>query len=188
MPGDDKEEGTAQAVAVGGVGAVVGTIFGMLLASRPAEAAPPEEKWEYLFECLEAMVKAIEKLIASYEASEIKVSTLWVAKDPEQIFNQAIRSVGTVDSDRMVDYRNCKRLLIKVESSLDQACQIQVVGDITNSFALAVNVGAAWPCVANGNISIGLAWDDWHPYIGVRVITGVAPTAGKVDIWAVMQE
>lgn len=47
---------------------------------------------------------------------------------------------------------------------------------------------AALPCTANGNISVGLAWDDWQPYIGVRVTAAVAPTAGLLSVWAVVQE
>lgn len=121
-------------------------------------------------------------------AITVSISTPWVAKEPEQIFDQAIRSTGTFDSAKMVDWTNGKRFIIKVESSLDESAQIQVIGNVTDSFDLATNLNAPLPCSANGNISIGLAWDDWHPYIGVRVTTAAPPTVGLLKIWVVIQE
>ncbi|GAJ07573.1 unnamed protein product, partial [marine sediment metagenome] len=53
---------------------------------------------------------------------------------------------------------------------------------------LAVDVGDLLTCLAGGNISAGPAWDDWHPYIGVRIETAIAPTAGILTIAAVIQE
>jgi len=44
------------------------------------------------------------------------------------------------------------------------------------------------PLAANGNLSVGPAWDDWAPFIGVRITVAVAPTAGILNIWAVVQE
>ncbi len=40
----------------------------------------------------------------------------------------------------------------------------------------------------NGNLNVGLVWDDWHPYVGVRITVAVVPTAGVLTIWAVIQE
>ncbi|MBA7682260.1 hypothetical protein ES703_90609 [subsurface metagenome] len=65
---------------------------------------------------------------------------------------------------------------------------IQVIGNIANTRELAVDIGDPLPCVANSNISAGLAWDDWHPYIGVRIEPALAPTVGILTITAVIQE
>lgn len=204
---EKRDEGrTAQAVVVGGVG---GTLFGALiatlLAARPAEAAPPDEKIDYLIECLTTLVPVLAEvaegnaaLIALLEqwltaqgvvpGVEVTVKTPWVAKEPEQIFGQDIRVVGTFYSVKMIDWTKGKRLVIAVQSSLNQACQIQLIGNYVDDMNLATDINAAIPCPANSNTSIGPAWDDWHPYIGIRITTAVAPTAGILNVWAVIQE
>ncbi|MBA7670143.1 hypothetical protein ES703_78286 [subsurface metagenome] len=115
------------------------------------------------------------------------IKTPWTAKEPEQIFSQDIRTADTFYSS-IVDWTEGKRLVIKVESSLDQAVTIQVIGNITNTTTRAVDINSPLPCTANGNISVGLAWDDWHPYIAVEITTAVPPTTGTLTIWAVIQE
>ncbi|GAI85897.1 unnamed protein product, partial [marine sediment metagenome] len=122
------------------------------------------------------------------EGVEVTVSTPWVAKEPEEIYRYAIRTIGTFYSNKMVDWTRGKRLVIKVESSLDQAVQIQVIGNTVDDMELATDINGPFPCTANGNISVGLAWDDWHPFIGVRITTAVAPTSGILTISAVVQE
>ncbi|MBA7675476.1 hypothetical protein ES703_83711 [subsurface metagenome] len=123
------------------------------------------------------------------------VSTPWVAKEPEEIYSYAIRTISTFSSHKMVDWTEGKRLVIKVESSLNQACLIQLTGNYVDDMNLATDINGPLPCPANSNISvglafdsIGLAWDDWHPFIGVRITTAIAPTTGILNIWAVIQE
>jgi len=53
---------------------------------------------------------------------------------------------------------------------------------------LATNVNAALPVAANGNISVGLAWDDWQPFVGARIIVGAAPTTGRLKVEYSIQE
>ncbi len=196
----------AQGLVIGGVG---GTLFGALiatlLAGKPAAAAPPDEKIDYLIECLTALIPVLAEvaernatLIALLEqwlaaqgvapGVEVTVKTPWVAKEPEEIYRFGIRTPGTFNSNSMVDWTRGKRLVIKVESSLDQAVQIQVIGNTADDMELATDINGPFPCTANGNISVGLAWDDWHPYIGVRITVAVAPTAGILTISAVIQE
>lgn len=206
-----EEKGVGRGLVVGGVG---GTLFGALiatlLAARPAEAAPPDEKIDYLIECLTALVQVLAELaernatlitlleqwlaaqgVPPAEGIEVTVKAPWVAKEPEQIFRQPIRSATTIFySDKMVDWTQGKRLLLKVESTLDQVVNIQVIGNTVDDTHLATDIGAPHACLANGNISIGPAWDDWHPFIGVRitVVGMVDPAAGFLTVWATVQE
>lgn len=205
----EERRGIAAGLVVGGIGgATLASIIAALLAAKPAEAATPDEKVNYLIEALTTLipvlaevaegqaqlVEAVQQWLAAQgvappgEGIEVTVSAPWVAKDPEEIFSKAIRTAEVFYSDKMVDWTRGKRLSIKVESSLDQDCDIQVIGNIANTRELAVDVGDLLPCAANGNISAGLAFDDWHPYIGVRIITAIAPTAGILTITAVIQE
>jgi len=205
MAENKERKSGAAAMALGGVGgAVVGAIATLLL-TRPAEAAPPDEKLDYLLECLTALISVLAQ-VAERQATlielleqwlaaqgvepgiQVTVLTPWVAKEPEEIFSQPIRSAGTFFSDKMVDWTKGKRILFKVESTLNQIAQIQLIGNTGDSMNLATDVNGAFPCLANSNISIGLAWDDWHPYIGVRITVAVAPTAGILTISAVIQE
>ena len=206
MSNGKKESRDIGVMVVGGLGGTaLGALVAALVMARPAEAAPPEEKLDYLIEILTTLVPVLAQvaegntqlieLLQQWLAAqgvepgvEVTVKTLWEAKEPEQIFDRAIRSVETFDADEMIDFRNGKRLLLKVESTLDQNVLIQVVGNSAGSYYQAVNIAAPWPCAANGNITIGLAWDDWHPFIGVRVTTAVAPTTGILKVDAVIQE
>ncbi len=138
-----------------------------------------------LEESLTSIAQSLEQLIGLLRQ---QVTAPWVAKDLEQVFTQPIRTAGVFYSDKMVNWTRGKRLLIKVESSLDQDCDIQVIGNIADTRELAVDVGDLLPCLAGRNISAGPAWDDWHPYIGVRIITALAPAVGILTITAMIQE
>lgn len=195
-------------LVVGGIGgSLLGAAITALLLAKPAKAAPSEEKLDYLIECLTTLVPVLAEVaegnaqliallqqwlaaqgIPPAEGVEVTVKVPWVAKEPEVLFDRAITTADTFDADKMVNWTKGKRLVIKVESLLDQALQIQVVGNITDNYYLATDINAAIPCPAQGNISIGLAWDDWHPFIGARITTAVAPTSGILTISAVIQE
>lgn len=203
-----EERGVGTGIIVGGIGGtVLGVTIATLLAARPAAAAPPEEKLDYLIEVLITLVPVLAELserqatltqlleqwlavqgVPGIPGVEVSVSTPWVAKEPEEIFSRAILFADTFYSDKMVNWTRGKRILFKVESSLNKVAQIQVIGNTTDSKELATDIGPEIPCTANGNISIGLAWDDWHPYIGVRITVAEDPAAGILTISAVVQE
>ena len=202
-----EEKGTQEGGFLAGAlgGGAVGIVAGLLM-SKPAAAAPPELKLDYLIELLEALVQgnaAIIELLQRIHAAqgvpgvpgepgepviEVTVLTPWKAREPEIIFNQPIRSAGTFFTDRMVNWTEGKRLLLKVESSLDQAVQLQAFGNVDDTRTQATNIGPPVACPANGNTSIGMAWGDWQPYIGMQIVAAVAPAAGILTIRAVIQE
>jgi len=199
----EENEERAALLAGGLGGTALGVVIGSLLAARPAEAATPEEKLDYLIEVLTALVPVLAEVAESQRTLieairawlgiepgiEVIVSTPWVAKAPVEIFNRAVRETAvTLDCDRMADWTRGKRLLFKVESSLDQAVQIQLVGNIEDSMALAININAVHAVAPNGNISVGPAWDDWHPFVGARIIVGAAPTTGRLKVEFSIQE
>jgi len=201
----EERKSTAPAIVAGGVGGAILGIIATLLMTKPVKAAPLDEKLDYLIECLTALIPVLAE-VAERQASlielfeqwlaaqgiepgvKVSVSTRWEAKTPEQIYSHAIRAIGTFYSDTMVDWTEGKRLIIVVQSSLNQACTIQLIGNYVDDMSLAVDINAAIACPANSNISIGPAWDDWHPFIGVRITTAIAPTAGILNVWAVIQE
>ncbi len=145
--------------------------------------APPVEwpGWE-------PVISKLDEIKVQLGELKIKITAPWVAKEPEEIFRQAIRSADTFYSDKMVNWTEGKRLLLKVESSLDRAVQIQAIGNINSARDGAVDINGPLPCIANGKITIGLAWDDWHPYVGCEITVAVAPTTGTLTISAVIQE
>ena len=191
----ERDDGKKALVAGGltglgaGVGAYLGSRKGGAAAAPPSEA----ERLDAIIALLQELKATDTAILATLKALVLpgapgEVSTPWKAQEPELIFQQAIRSAGTFISDKMVDFRNGKRLLFKVESSLDQNVTIQLVGNKADGFNQATDIDGPAPCLANGNISIGLAWDDWHPYVGVRITAAVAPTVGMLNIWSVLQE
>ncbi len=204
---EEKERGTTRGLILGGIGgAALGAITALLLA-RPAKAAPLDEKLDYLIECLTALIPVLAEVaerqaslielleqwlvtqgVPPAEGVEVSILTRWQTKEPEEIFKQEILADGDYYSDKMVDWTKGKRILFKVESTLNQAVQIQLIGNTVDDMNLATDINAQQECPANSNISIGPAWDDWHPYIGVRITVAVAPTAGILTISAVVQE
>jgi len=202
---EKREEGRVTGLVVGGFGgAAFATLIATLVAARPARAAPTDEKLDYLIEVLTtlvpvlaelserqaALVDLLEQWLAKPEGEQLLVTTRtpWIAKEPEQIFEATIRSAGTFYTDKMVNWTEGKRILFKAESSLNQAVTIQVIGNITDDMKLATDINAGLPLAANGNLSVGLAWDDWHPYVGIKITVPVAPTAGILTISAIIQE
>jgi len=189
-------------LAGGGTGFLLGILSGLGLA-RPTAAAPPEERLNYLISLLEQLLAAdvtiidwltkISNALAALglpgaPGLEVTVLTPWVAKEPETIYEEPIRAAGVFFSDHMANWTKGKRLMIKAESSLNQAVQIQAIGNVDNTPNLATDIGAPTPCPANGNASIGMAWDDWQPYIGVRITAPIAPVAGILTVRVVIQE
>lgn len=112
----------------------------------------------------------------------------WVAKDPIQIFRQEIRTADTFYGDNLIDWRRGKRFLLHVVSSLNQAASIQLIGNINNAKDNSTDVGGVKSCPANDSIDIVPDWDDWHPFIGAKIVTATAPTSGILLIWGVIQE
>jgi len=115
------------------------------------------------------------------------IPTPWIAKAAEELYSAAITTIDTFFST-LVNWSNGKRLIIKVANTLDQDVLIQVIGNTSDSTTGATDIEGPLPCVAGGNITIGLAWDDWHPYIGVEITTAVAPTTGSLIVTAIVQE
>jgi len=120
--------------------------------------------------------------------SSVQSKVQWVAGPTQTLLAPTpVRLAGTINT-RMLDWTKGTRLIIKVTSTLDQAMTVQVVGNIENAIAGALNLNAPLPCAALSNISVGLAWDDWHPYIGAALTLAVAPAVGTVRVEAVIQE
>jgi hypothetical protein len=194
-----KDSGDGKGTALFVAGGALGVGLAALLKAQPAGAAPDTEKLDYIASLLlqmgitqEAILTAIKNInipgggIIAFPDSFL---TPWKGdKDPVQIYQQAIRSVGLFPTDIMVDMRNVKRLVIRAESSLNQAVALQVVGNFADSFNLAINVGPPAACPINGQVGFGLAWGDWQPYIGVLITAAIAPIQGLLTIWAVVQE
>ena len=205
---EERERGAGTGLVLGAIGGTaLAVAIATVLAARPARAAPLDEKLDYLIEVLTTLLPVLAEVserqvtlielfeqwlaaqgIVPVEGAELTVRTDWVAKEPEQIFSSALRSAGTFYTDKMVNYTKGKRILFKAESSLNQAVTLQVKGNIVDNMDLATDIDGALPLAANGNLSVGLAWDDWHPYVGIEIVGAVAPTAGILTISAVIQQ
>jgi len=121
-------------------------------------------------------------------AAPVEVTAPWEAKDIEEIFKESIRAAGTFYSPKMVDWSKGKRLVLRVHSTLNQSAQITAVGNIRNSPTGVVEIGSALFCAAASDITIGLAWDDWMPYIGCKIVVSTAPTDGELKVEGVVQQ
>ena len=121
-------------------------------------------------------------------AAPVEVTAPWEAKAIEEIFKESIRAAGTFYSPKMIDWSKGKRIVLRVHSTLNESAQITAVGNIRNSQTGIVEIGPSLPCAAASDITIGLAWDDWMPYIGVKIVISAAPTSGELEVEAMVQE
>jgi len=119
------------------------------------------------------------------------IPTPWMMQPAVSLYNA--RPVAAATQTTWFDFRNGKRLLIDVVSTLDQACVIQLVGNsITGSYATAKLVGGPLACpigvptTSGLDIGVGIN-DDWHPYIGLIINCAVLPAAGNLAINGIMQ-
>ena len=204
-----EERGLGTGIVVGSIGgATLAAVIATLMAARPAAAAPNDEKLNYLMECQTSIVQLLGQLVTDNqtmigllqqlvaagglpppgEGLEVTVLTPWVAKEPEEIFSRAILTTDPFYTDKMVDWRQGKRIYFFVQSTLNQDVQVQAIGNMTDSKEGATDIDIAHTCPKNDNISIGPAWDHWCPYIGVKITAAAAPTAGLLTISAVIQE
>jgi hypothetical protein len=203
----DSVKKTALLLVGTGFGSFGGSLLAELLRAKPAAAAPDTEKLQYIIDLMEELVRAdglmldslgliidalgiiSDKLVPS-EGGVLPSSILtpWVAGEPDMIFEQAIRNAGTFFTTKRVDFRRGKRLALRCESSLDQPALLQTIGNFQDSIVGATDIGGAVPCLAGGSAGIGLAWDDWHPYIAVRMTIALPPTIGFLRIFSSMQE
>jgi len=117
-----------------------------------------------------------------------KAITQWEAGPTTVILAPSTVRVAGTTNTAMLNWTKGKRLIIKVTSTLDQAIIVQLVGNTENAIAGATNINGPLPCAVSSNITVGLAWDDWHPYIGAILTHAVAPTVGTVRVEAVIQE
>ena len=116
------------------------------------------------------------------------VKTKWEATEPEQIFNQAILAAGTYYSDKMVDARQQKRIYFLVQNTLNQDVQCQVIGNITETKDGATDIGPAKVCSAGDNISLGPSWDQWCPFIRLKMVLSTTPASSMRTVTVVRQE
>lgn len=197
----ERDSARTALIALGvGAGAFGGSYLAELLTRRPPEAAPDTEKLNYIIELMQELIRQDGLILGSLSniidalnnlqpgVLPASILTPWVATEPDMIFEQAIRNAGTFFTTKRVDFRHGKRLALRAENTLDQPAILQPIGNFTDSIEQATDINGPIPCAAGGNTSIGLAWDDWQPYIAVRMTVAVAPTMGFLRIWSVMQE
>lgn len=158
----------------------------------PRPTTPRVAPWDAVQELcdrLDRLIAALEGLTpGEFPSIEAEIKAVWEAGDIIKILDFIeIRAVGVTNTE-MLQWTKGKRLILKVTSTLDQAITVQVVGNIDDAIFGAVNINAPLPCAALSNITVGLAWDDWHPYIGAVLTHAVAPTQGIVKVEAVIQE
>lgn len=159
----------------------------------PPLSTPRLAPWD----AVQELCNRLDHLIAILEAIEFppgipgvpgEVIAPWVAGPTKEILAPSpIRAAGFINTE-MLNWQRGKRLIIKVTSTLDQAIVVQPVGNIEKAIFGAVNINAPLPCAAFSNITVGFAWDDWHPYIGAVLTHAVAPTVGTVKVETVIQE
>jgi hypothetical protein len=197
-----EEEGVGKKLIGGGLQAALDVVqcpfdssHVFRLPQAPLDLSSIEQKLDRLIELdlglgnsLKEIIDILNKLLAKQTEIGLSVLTPWVAGEPEKIYDEEIRAAGTFYSYHMVDFRNGKRLIFKVDSTLDQGVIIQAIGNIVDDRELATNINGPWPCGASSSISIGLNWGDWHGYVGIRITVAAAPTLGRLSIWDVIQK
>lgn len=114
------------------------------------------------------------------------------SSQPAQIIYSAQPAFPGPAYSTFADWRSAKRVVMHVTSTLDQIVNLQPIGNIADATASAVDIGPNLS-LAVGNVTtqyltVTPAFDDWHPYIGMRITPAAAPAAGTVTIQVVEQD
>jgi hypothetical protein len=195
-------ERNAQVFAGFAAGGAVGALIDSLLHPKTAGAQPGQVD-------LTPIEQALAAIIVQQQADAAKLDTLDsdlqsilaaiqalatggtppVPEDPVILWQKTITSAtpaGTPLSTPLVDFRQVRHVLFKFESTLDQAVNLQVVGDIFNTTSTRqVNVGGAIALAAGDTAAAEPGWAQWYPWMGVQITVPVAPATGKLTIYYV---
>lgn len=111
------------------------------------------------------------------------------AADPQEILAATeIRAMGTTVCDNMADCRSAIVIIVRVVSTLDEDVEIESIGNNEDDLATYTTIGVNDICPAGDRIDIIMYGDYWRPYVGIRVIAAVAPTAGSISAEVINQE
>jgi len=87
--------GAGKVIVTAGLAGATFALVNKLLAPRPAGAATPDEQWDDLLKSQAAIILLLQELKEAWTKVEVAFLTPWVAKEPEQIYQYAIRAAGT---------------------------------------------------------------------------------------------
>lgn len=189
---------------IGGLGVGVGLIVANLMNPKSAQAAPgtPAYSDSDIRQALAALLLSSQEInnkldsLSNIQAAlqilaNVPTTPLPGVDKPVALFDKVINvasPLGGINTDKLFDWKVGRRLLIKIESTLNQPVIIQVIGNVFNSFDQVVDINGPFNVLPGSNASVGLAWDDWHPYIAVNIAVGVAPTNnGRLKIYVSLQ-
>ena len=107
----------------------------------------------------------------------------------EVLYNAIPGGAGTFYSD-MFNFQGARRLLLFINNGLDVAVTVQAIGNIEDATATATTINGIIPVASTAQASIGLAYDDWHPFVGIQIVLAVPPVlpAANLIITACVQE
>jgi len=119
-------------------------------------------------------------------------SNSWSPADPVILYNEMPVGVGTVYST-WFDFGSIKRAMIKFDSTLDQAVNVQLISNGVQVVATAVNDGApqnlAIGSVTPQALAIGIGInDDWARYLAVSITTAIGCAVGALTITVYSQK
>jgi hypothetical protein len=119
-------------------------------------------------------------------------SNSWSPADPVVLYNAMPVGVGTVYST-FFDFGSVKRAMIKFDSTLDQAVNVQLLLNGVDVIASAVADGApqniAIGSVTPQALAIGIGInDDWSRYLAISITTAIACAAGLLTITVYSQK
>jgi hypothetical protein len=101
------------------------------------------------------------------------------------VYSKDIRLIE-VNTTPVLDISVRKRVALKVKSTLDQAVTLQLIGDLDNPMSAPTNIDGSINLpignVTTSSAEIGLAPDDWQPFIALQMTTLVAPTVGTITV------
>lgn len=91
--------------------------------------------------------------------------------------------------DRLADCRSANRVCFIIENGLNQSVSVRVLGNDGSGSSSAIPVNTT-PIVidANSRQGIGIKTEEWMPFMGVDITPAVAPTDGRIQANAHIQE
>lgn len=143
-------------------------------------------KLDALLSALQAITPAVPAAPGAPAAPSIAavatVVTQLTTGPTVEILRRAFSDLVGLSNSEVIDLTKGTTLLIKVESTLDQAVSLQPMGNIVNAIDKSTPIGLPVALPAQGNTTIIISQAFWHSYIWVRVTPVVAPAQGNLVI------
>jgi hypothetical protein len=101
--------------------------------------------------------------------------------------NIAALTTAEIPPQRMADCRKALRVVVWVNNNFDQQVAVTIIGNTSSDYSGAFDIHSM-NVAAGAKGAYGVKWEEWMPWIAVKVTPAGNPTGGTISAVAVLME